>query len=107
MSESINKNYSEEKETLVDKISNLENYYVNNLLSNDLKDIYSKIQQSCSDFRENVFFKNIAILEYNLGKSVNPTNNNREDSDKEHNDNLKEIKSYEEMLNYYKNKTLD
>ena len=32
------------------------------IFNDDLKEIYAEIQLNCSDFRENVFFKNIAIV---------------------------------------------
>lgn len=94
-------NSNSEKETLVDKISNLENYFADNLLSEELKLIYAQIQLNCNEFRENVFFKNISLIEQNAGKTKTTIMANRKESDQEHLKRLMEIKSYDEMLKQY------
>lgn len=95
-----------EKESLVDRLNNLENYYADSLLSDDLKEVYAQIQLNCADFRENIFFKNVAIIEFNLGKSSGAEVKGREASDKEHADSLKEIKTYEQIMKEYSEKDI-
>lgn len=55
-----------ESQTLCDKISFLENYAADLLLSGDLKEIYAQVQLQCEEFRNNVFFKNLEYLEDKL-----------------------------------------
>ena len=52
---------------LSDKISAIENFYADNILSEPLKEIYAEVQYLCSDFRNNVFFKTIDVLDENAG----------------------------------------
>lgn len=60
--------YEETKDILsiCDKISNLENYTADVILSDELKEIYAQIQLKCNDFRNNIFFRNLEYLEDNL-----------------------------------------
>lgn len=44
---------------LSDKLSDLENYNADNVLSDGLKELYADVQLKCNDFRNNIFFKNI------------------------------------------------
>ena len=44
---------------LSDKLSDLENYNADSVLTEGLKEIYADVQLKCNDFRNNVFFKNI------------------------------------------------
>lgn len=57
----------EDANELSDKIAKMENYYVDNVLSNELKEIYSQVQLRCEKFRTNVFLKNVAHLDSNIG----------------------------------------
>ena len=41
---------------------------VNNLLSGDLKDIFSHVQNECKDFKENVFLKLVDHLDNTMVK---------------------------------------
>jgi len=52
--------------SLAYRIGDLENYYADNILSEDLVEIYAEVQKNCEDFRENIFFKNLDILENSL-----------------------------------------
>ncbi len=92
------------KESLVNRLNYLENYYADSILSEDLKHVYEEIQMKCADFRENIFFKNIAILENNLGKSQIKQPNSSKNYDIEHIEQLKAIKSYDELLKLYEEK---
>jgi hypothetical protein len=58
-----NKDFSN---TLAFRIADLENYYADSVLSDELKEIYAQVQLNCNDFRNNVFFKNLDIMEVNL-----------------------------------------
>ena len=63
------KDYDDEKEmtnSLAFRINDLENYYADNVLSDDLKLLYAEVQKNCEDFRSNVFFKNLDIIEEGL-----------------------------------------
>ena len=51
---------------LSDKLSDLENYNADNVLSEELKELYADIQLKCNDFRNNVFFKNIDTMDDGL-----------------------------------------
>ena len=56
---------------LSDKLSDLENYNADNVLTDELKELYADVQLKCNDFRNNVFFKNIdnideSLVSYNL-----------------------------------------
>jgi len=93
-----------DKETLVERLNNLENYLADNLLSEELKEIYANIQLNCSDFRENIFFKNIDLIEEKLGKGHPEIEMNRDLSDEEHYKRLHEIKTYDEMLKEFTDK---
>ena len=44
---------------LSDKLSDLENYNADNVLTEGLKELYADVQLKCNDFRNNVFFKNV------------------------------------------------
>ena len=57
----------EDANGLSDKIAKMENYYVDNVLSNELKEIYTQVQLRCEKFRTNVFLKNFAHLDSNIG----------------------------------------
>ena len=57
----------EDANGLSDKIAKMENYYVDNVLSNELKEIYTQVQLRCEKFRTNVFLKNVAHLDSNIG----------------------------------------
>jgi hypothetical protein len=56
----------EYENSLAYRIGDLENYYADNILSEDLVEIYAEVQKNCEDFRENIFFKNLDILEESL-----------------------------------------
>ena len=57
----------EDANGLSDKIAQMENYYVDNVLSNKLKEIYAQVQLNCQNFRTNVFIKNVNRLDSNIG----------------------------------------
>lgn len=57
----------EDANGLSDKIAQMENYYVDNVLSNELKEIYAQVQLNCQNFRTNVFIKNVNRLDSNIG----------------------------------------
>jgi hypothetical protein len=60
-------NFEEEKNFLIsDKISDLENYYADNILTEELKELYADVQLKCNDFRNNVFFKNVDNIDEDL-----------------------------------------
>ncbi len=48
------------------RINDLENFYADGFLSDELKEMYAEVQNNCEDFRTNVFFKNLDIIEQNL-----------------------------------------
>lgn len=51
------------------KFSDMENYYVTNMLKGDLFQVYKGVQSKCEDFRTKVFDKNLAILDSKLSRS--------------------------------------
>ena len=51
---------------LSDKLSDLENYNADNVLSEGLKELYPEFQLICNDFRNNVFFKNVDNIDEEL-----------------------------------------
>ena len=51
---------------LSDKLSDLENYNADNVLTDELKELYADVQLKCNDFRNNVFFKNIDNIDDEL-----------------------------------------
>lgn len=53
----------ETKQGLSDKISDLENFYADSVLGEDLKELYAEVQMNCIDFRTNVFMKNLEHLD--------------------------------------------
>ena len=93
----------EEKESLAERLNNLENYLADQILSEDMKVIFAKIQMECADFRENVFFKNLNIIESETAKQK-PNQTSASESDEEHNKKLLELKGFEEMLDFYTRK---
>ena len=50
----------------VNKFADLENYYVNSILKGELNQLYKDVQLNCSDFRQNVFSKNLGLLDSKL-----------------------------------------
>ena len=93
---------------LSDKLSDLENYNADNVLTDELKELYADVQLKCNDFRNNVFFKNIdnideSLVSYNLflfnlqgnldKKDIPPTYG-LGDIDQE----VKKIETYQELL---------
>ncbi len=58
------------EDSLAYRINDLENYYADSVLSDELKEIYAEVQKDCEDFRSNVFFKNLDILEDTLVKKI-------------------------------------
>lgn len=94
-------------EGLVKKLNYLENYYADMLLSENLKQVYAEIQMNCEDFRENVFFKNIQILDCNSGKSYPKKETSKEKSDEEHINYLKNIEDYEDLIEFYHKKGME
>ena len=56
--------------SLAHKISNIENTNALSQLPEDLKEIYFEVQKNCEDFRKNVFFKNLDIIEESWVNSI-------------------------------------
>ena len=54
----------------VNKFADLENYYVDSLLKGELNQLYKGVQLNCSDFRQNVFSKNLELLDSKLVSKV-------------------------------------
>ena len=54
---------TEVSKSLADKINELEIYYADTVLPENLKEIYAQVQEDCSDFRNNVFFKMLDIID--------------------------------------------
>lgn len=50
----------------VNKFADLENYYVNSILKGELNQLYKDVQLNCSDFCQNVFSKNLGLLDSKL-----------------------------------------
>jgi hypothetical protein len=58
----------EEIKPVQHKIFDLEDYYADSFLSGELREIYKKIQEDNTSFRENIFLKNFIYLENHLVK---------------------------------------
>ena len=56
---------------LSDKLSDLENYNADNVLTDELKELYADVQLKCNEFRNNVFFKNIDNIDEELVSYIN------------------------------------
>ena len=56
---------------LSDKLSDLENYNADNVLTEELKELYADVQLKCNDFRNNVFFKNVDNIDDDLVSYIN------------------------------------
>ena len=56
---------TEKEFTLSDKLSDLENYYADNILTDELKEIIYKSSITIFRFRNN-FFKNVDLLDANI-----------------------------------------
>ena len=61
---------TEKEFTLSDKLSDLENYYADNILTDELKELYATVQLQYADFRNNVFFKNVDLLDATLVRLI-------------------------------------
>ena len=48
------------------RINDLENYYADSALPDDLKDLYAIVQKNCDEFRNEVFFKKLDDLDESL-----------------------------------------
>ena len=58
------KNYEDDKTFIIsDKLCDLENYYADSILTDELKELYAKVQMICKDFRDNIFFKNVDLIQ--------------------------------------------
>lgn len=53
----------EKRQGLSDRISDLENFYADSVLGDELKELYAEVQMNCIDFRTNVFMKNVDHLD--------------------------------------------
>ena len=53
----------EKRQALSDRISDLENFYADSVLGDELKELYAEVQMNCIDFRTNVFMKNVDHLD--------------------------------------------
>ena len=51
---------------LSDKLSDLENNNADIILTNELKELYADVQVKNTEFRNNVFFKNVDIIDEEL-----------------------------------------
>lgn len=56
----------EANKSLADRINELEIYYADTVLPDNLKEIYAQVQEDCSDFRNNVFFKMLDIIDHDM-----------------------------------------
>lgn len=56
----------EQTDSLAYKIADLENYYADNFLSDELKELYAEVQHENAEFRNNLFFKNLDLIESTL-----------------------------------------
>jgi len=88
----------DKQNSLAYRLNDLENYYADNLLSDDLKDLYAQVQMNCQDFRENIFFKNLDILEENLGSCYSGKTKSFKEKEKEYEKKIREIKTTDELL---------
>ena len=52
--------------SLAFRINDLENYFADVILNDELKEIYAEVQRDCEDFRNNVFFRNLEVIDENL-----------------------------------------
>ena len=53
----------EKRQGLSDRISDLENFYADSVLGDEIKELYAEVQMNCIDFRTNVFMKNVDHLD--------------------------------------------
>lgn len=70
--EELDKNYS--NKSLADRINELELYYADTVLPENLKMIYAQIQEDCSEFRNNIFFKMLDIYDANMVNNIREIN---------------------------------
>lgn len=59
-----------ENKSLADRINDLEIYYADTVLPDNLKLIYAQVQEDCTEFRNNLFFKMLDIYEADLVRKV-------------------------------------
>lgn len=63
---------------LSERIGDLENYYKEQILSKELKEIYNEIQNNCQEFRQNIFFGNVERLDSKFVSNIKVILNYRE-----------------------------
>lgn len=51
---------------LADVIGDIENHLADTYLTGNVKLLYATVQEECEDFRDNIFLKNLEILEENI-----------------------------------------
>ena len=95
----------EKQNSLAYRIGDLENYYADSVLSDDLKELYAQIQMNCQDFRENVFFKNLDMIEENLGRCYNGNFKTIQEKNEEYEKMIRDIKSPEELMEEFSQRT--
>lgn len=75
-------------------IADIENYYADTFLSEELKEIYAGIQTDLAEFRSEIVFRNLDIIEANLGKH----NLNVKLTEEENEQILRDVKTPEQLL---------
>ena len=57
-------NFEDDKTFIIsDKLCDLENYYADKILTDELKELYAYVQNICHDFRNDIFFKNVDLIQ--------------------------------------------
>ena len=96
---------STQQKVLSEKFSDLENYYADNLLDDELKQLYGEVHVALGEFRNEVFFKNVDLMDgenYYMDRTYIPhlvgaqseTNSER----------LKQMELFPQVLKYYERK---
>ena len=55
---------------LSERIGDLENYYKEQILSKELKEIYNEIQNHCQEFMQKIFFGNVERLDSQFVRNI-------------------------------------
>lgn len=83
-------------------ITNLEKKNTKEILGKNLQGIYKEVQSNCSDFRDNIFNKNLSLLDDTLFYSWKDSENEEDrDYDAYHKKLLKKCTPYQELIKMY------
>ena len=63
---STNLDFPKENTSLNERLNELEDFYVNSVLSDELKETFFDIKKECKEFKEELFNPNVELIENDI-----------------------------------------